>query len=732
MLGLKRLTRQDFICFSVFIILLLVFFGRLFFTDATLYARDISHYYRPMCFLSAESIQRGIFPFWNPYVSCGQPFLAVLQHGLLYPVSLITFLFPFETAFKFVFIIPFILAGLGIYLLLRSFQLSPAAGLSAVVLFCFGGVMTSLVTLLTTLTAAGWLSFVCLFFIKAQSQKKWFGWALLAALGLALEFFAGQPEIVYLSVLVLLIFSLLANPRHYLASAKILGMIVSLTVLFILLELLPFWQLLKLSSRETFSTWEAQTYWSLSPGQLLDVFSAWFNRPEAADHQEWLSNLFFGGGGIFLAGYGLFSGKLKKPWSAIMIVTILGLFLAFGKYTFFYQAMVKLLPGLKAIRYPVKFYFLFNWGLVLLAAAGWSRWFQSPVADKQDRTRIPWPVSGILFVSAGTILLLGYGFLSWPVLFLDAGLLSAFIGGLCLFRWPAKWQGYGQAGLIAILFYSSAIHTYNTEKLVPITAIKHHGTFKKQLDTLAYERYAFTPKTYAVLTGSAQDTKNFAVKYNQNDLSLWESVPNMAMIGHEFVARGYESIYLNNYYSFYSLISFQPSPGSSQIMDLLGIKYLVSIWDLTDQKYDLVKQNVWQIYLNKNVFPRVFLTNNNVQAVDLTSAMHKIKEDIVYETTAKIIKYDLNEVVIEAASDRNSTLVLTDTYYPGWQAAIDGRAAAIFPAYYMMRGISVPPGKHTVVFEYLPANFRWAALVTVGAYLLSLFCLVNWARTKID
>jgi len=714
------LKRQDLYCLWALLLLCSIFFGRLLFAGVTLYARDISHYYRPMHFLSAESIQSGIFPFWNPYISCGQPFFASLQHGLFYPISLITFLFPFETAFKFVFVIPFILAGLGIYLLLRGCRLPPFAGLAAAVLFCFGGVMNSLVNLLTTLTAAVWLSFICLFFIKARAQSQWFNWALLIAISLTLEFFAGQPEIVYFSLLVLLVFGLLTDPRQYGTVVKILGTTVVLLVLFILCELLPFWQLLKLSSRETFRTWESQTYWSLYPGQLLDIISTWFNRPEAANNQEWLRNIFFGGSGVFLAGYGLFSGKLKKPWVAILVITVLGLLLSFGKYTFFYRAMLVVFPGLKAIRYPVKYYLLFNWGMALLAAAGWYQWFQTG-ADKQNCARIPWFVSGMIFITAGAILIGGYKLMSWPVIFFDLGILAVFLGGLCWFRFPSRWQGYGQAGLIAILFYGTAVHTYDTEKLVPLRLIKDRGTFKQQLDTLSYDRYAFTPKTYAVLTGVTRDTKSIAEKYKTNDRSLWESVPNMAMIGHEFVARGYESIYLNNFYSFYNLISFQYTPGSSQIMNLLGVKYLVSFWPISDPNFALVKQNVWQMYVNKTVFPRVFLTNDQAQALDLLSAMHKMKEDIVYKTTARIIKYGLNEVVIDAASDDDSILVLTDTYYPGWRATIDGQETAIFPAYYLLRGVRVPPGNHTIVFNYRPDNFWWAALITVCAYISCLF-----------
>ena len=331
-------------------------------------------------------------------------------------------------------------------------------------------------------------------------------------------------------------------------------------------------------------------------------------------------------------------------------------------------------------------------------------------------------------------MLAGYGFLSWPVIFLDLGIFSLFLGGMALCRLPSRWQGYGQAGLIAILFCGSAVHTFNTQKLALLSFVEHRGDFKQQLDTLSYNRYAFTPKTYAVLTGNAQDTRDYQVEYTVLDQSLWESVPNMAMVGHEFVARGYESIYLNNFYSFYWLTSFQPGPASSHILDLLGVKYLVSLWPVSSPGFDLVKQNVWQIYKNNNAFPRVFLVNKEVVTADLAGTMHRMQEHISYGTTARIIHYDLNRVTIEAESGPDSTLVLTDTFYSGWRASVDGGPARIFPAFYMFRGIDLPAGKHEIIFTYRPDYFYPALLVTLLAILTSIGYFLRelkaWSQDK--
>ena len=51
-------------------------------------------------------------------------------------------------------------------------------------------------------------------------------------------------------------------------------------------------------------------------------------------------------------------------------------------------------------------------------------------------------------------------------------------------------------------------------------------------------------------------------------------------------------------------------------------------------------------------------------------------------------------------------LVLSDTYFPGWQATVNGEAGEIHPTNIAFRGVVVGAGPTEVVFRYRPANFR--------------------------
>ena len=91
--------------------------------------------------------------------------------------------------------------------------------------------------------------------------------------------------------------------------------------------------------------------------------------------------------------------------------------------------------------------------------------------------------------------------------------------------------------------------------------------------------------------------------------------------------------------------------------------------------------------------------------------------------SARIVSYRPEHVVVEATARRPSELVLTDLHYPGWKVKLDGRAADLHRVDYLLRGTSLPPGRHEVEFSYEPASWRvgWIlSLVALTAAVASL------------
>lgn len=86
--------------------------------------------------------------------------------------------------------------------------------------------------------------------------------------------------------------------------------------------------------------------------------------------------------------------------------------------------------------------------------------------------------------------------------------------------------------------------------------------------------------------------------------------------------------------------------------------------------------------------------------------------------TARIETYLANEVRCEVESEHGGTLILTDLYYPGWTVSINGKETPSLVIDEMYRGVLVPAGKQTVVWEYEPASVWIGANVSLVTVVL--------------
>jgi len=85
---------------------------------------------------------------------------------------------------------------------------------------------------------------------------------------------------------------------------------------------------------------------------------------------------------------------------------------------------------------------------------------------------------------------------------------------------------------------------------------------------------------------------------------------------------------------------------------------------------------------------------------------------------ATVVEYKPERVVVNVKTESAGYLVLTDSWYPGWVAWIDGHETPIDRADYIFRAVPLSPGQHTVVFEYHPASLLWGAVISGMSVLL--------------
>jgi hypothetical protein len=95
-------------------------------------------------------------------------------------------------------------------------------------------------------------------------------------------------------------------------------------------------------------------------------------------------------------------------------------------------------------------------------------------------------------------------------------------------------------------------------------------------------------------------------------------------------------------------------------------------------------------------------------------------------------EHDPDRVVVRATLDAPGYLVLADTYYPGWEARVDGRATPIHPADLAFRAVKVPAGTHDVVFDYRPRSFRTGLVVgALAAAACAIVALASARRARV-
>ncbi len=105
------------------------------------------------------------------------------------------------------------------------------------------------------------------------------------------------------------------------------------------------------------------------------------------------------------------------------------------------------------------------------------------------------------------------------------------------------------------------------------------------------------------------------------------------------------------------------------------------------------------------------------------------RNEFSHVKAATIKSYASQRVEVEASLDHSGILILNDSDYPGWTVNVDGRPGNWFSANYMFRGVLLPPGKHTVRFDYQPKSFFFGKMISLGTLLLlGLWRLVDRRR----
>jgi hypothetical protein len=235
--------------------------------------------------------------------------------------------------------------------------------------------------------------------------------------------------------------------------------------------------------------------------------------------------------------------------------------------------------------------------------------------------------------------------------------------------------------------------------------------------------------------------------------------PNTASVYGLDDVRGYDGMFIRRYsellevgFQFTGSAHHLVDAATPHLLDLLNVKYVLTPpdVDLSADRFALVDDGPMHVYVNRKVLPRAFLVDTYVVA-DGDAARRAIRDGVPDLSRTAIIDRDLDPaerpqpaggdpgaaimrryedetVVIATSTSGRRLLMLSDAYYPGWVATVDGTPVTIERADCALRAVSVPPGEHLVEFSYRPMSLRVGALISLIAALAVMWLL--WPRRR--
>jgi hypothetical protein len=104
----------------------------------------------------------------------------------------------------------------------------------------------------------------------------------------------------------------------------------------------------------------------------------------------------------------------------------------------------------------------------------------------------------------------------------------------------------------------------------------------------------------------------------------------------------------------------------------------------------------------------VILEENQIEGLEIVDWIVKSEGYRI-----EFVRYESNEIVLAVETPASGWLVLSEVYYPGWQATVDGEPADVLRADYAFRAVTLPPGEHIVEMTFAP--WTWQVGLAVSA-----------------
>jgi hypothetical protein len=396
--------------------LVVVCFWKIALAGRVLAGGDVFTYFYPYWAEATRAIRVGRLPLWNPYLFMGAPFLANSQVGFLYPLNWpLWLLLPAHRSVHLTIVLHLCLAALNAYAWGRtSLRLGRVGAWTVGLVFALGGYMGAQVEHINQLQGLAWLPLLLLLWdrsVASGGEPECRAGALGLAVVVSLVLLAGHTQTAFISLVGLAAYgmgsplvrslrwrkwgSLLCEGKRVLGDqsvhrlpgslarrAGLLAASVTLGAAVAAVQLLPTWELARLSVRAQGLPFLERVSFSLSPGYLARALLPGLVESVPPEHIEHVA--YVGISGLALALVALLSPRFlardpQRPTANLhppaphlqssLLLLALGLFFSLGLYNPLYLLLARFVPGFAHFRVPARWLALYAVGMAALA--GW-------------------------------------------------------------------------------------------------------------------------------------------------------------------------------------------------------------------------------------------------------------------------------------------------------------------------------------------------------------------------
>jgi len=357
----------DLAALAAIVLLLTVLFADVIFAGRAFYLRDASRAVFPIRSVVRELIHGGGFPFWNPYVSAGQPAAANPSYGIFYPPAWLALIGSVKTGFSLHYLFHIYLAGIGMYLLTRAFGLAPPASLFAALSLAMSSWFLSVTDLVPNFFTVAWWPLILLFAgrLFAKPNRRDFA---IAAILCAMQAVIGEPVALLQTWLLIAICATVVTPDRRARPARVIALFFLLglaAAVIASVQLVPAFDLLADSGRARGFSFALSSAWSLPPIRPIELLLPDFFGPMQNAGDYWwggalypekgfpyILSLYSGIAVLVFAAGGLLARV--RGWRIALGTIVASYLLALGHHTPL-LALLYATRVLRVIRYPEKF-----------------------------------------------------------------------------------------------------------------------------------------------------------------------------------------------------------------------------------------------------------------------------------------------------------------------------------------------------------------------------------------